>query len=908
MGSPLRRSSFVGGEVSPPVHARVDLQAYASWLKTCRNFIVVPQGGVKNRPGSQLSTETKFSQRVTLVPFVFNQDEAYILEFGDNYVRFIRNGAQVVDELAAPYEIATPHLQDEAREFKGRTAQSADVLFIPHHNHRPVELQRRAETDWTIADIVIAPDIEKPEDWLVVNTATGDTFNPLKSWWYVITAVNALTGGESYASVAKNATINLSSVHPTTITLLTPVPGASGYNIYRGRNFGVYGYIGTMVGDTFYDDGQVPDYTLTPLSDPASLSTIPTLQTPSIRDMDAAPFQNPNFSIRWYYAVSAFGGSGESYASNDWDRTGVLAGINPSPSYHVTVNIAAAIVGAVGYNVYRGTSKTNLGFIGTTATLTFIDTGVTPDYTQQPTFPLPYQAPGAPPTLFDAPGTFPSVAAFMDQRLILAGSDDKPDTLFGSRAGNYRNFGASSPAGDDDAFEFTLAALTVDRIRGLVHSRVLMAFTGSSEWAIKGTRDAALGPSSVDAKAHAHYGSGDLAPLAVGGRVLFAQREGGSVREFRFDFQLDGYTAEDDRSVLAKHMLEGHSIVDWAYAKGPDSVVWLVRDDGVLLGMTYLPQHDVIAWHRHETDGLVESVACIPEGDETAVYVAVKRSVQDIDRRFVERFSSRQIEDISEAVFLDCSLTYRGPDRTNFFLQLTNETGWEADDTATLQIVGPDDGSWVAGSQLVMTDSDGRRYRATLTADMAGSYVIVRFEQPIPVGLRGGFVSGYGGQSWTRALKSFQLQHLIGKVVSALVDGNVVDGLVVDANGIVELPNPGVVVTIGLPYTSEIETLDINLDGRSLQTVKKVVGKVWFEVNASRGLWVGEDASRMREWKQRVVADGAVDMSRATPTATGRDYVAISGGWGLNGRVTLQQRDPLPVEILSVTPEVTFGS
>jgi hypothetical protein len=147
----------------------------------------------------------------------------------------------------------------------------------------------------------------------------------------------------------------------------------------------------------------------------------------------------------------------------------------------------------------------------------------------------------------------------------------------------------------------------------------------------------------------------------------------------------------------------------------------------------------------------------------------------------------------------------------------------------------------------------------------------------------------------------------VGATVDALVDGNVVKGLVVDADGNVTLPYAGSVVTVGLPYTSEIETLDINVDGRSLQTVQKVTGKVWFEVVASRGLWVGEQG-RMREWKQRKVADGAVNMGAAMPLYTGRAEVMISGGWGTSGRVVIQQRDPLPCEIISVTPEVTFGA
>jgi hypothetical protein len=748
----------------------------------------------------------------------------------------------------------------------------------------------------------------------VAGDTVGSQFNPTKRWLYVVTAISATTGGESYASLPYSPIINLSSISPATVTIPNAVQGASGYNVYRGRNAGVYGLVGTTADLTFYDDGIEPDYTTAPLIDPVYLNA-PTTATPTIASL-SSPCQSvfgtvPSF--RPLYCVSAVGAGGESFASDI--RPIYLVG-DVSAACPVTLTWGA-IAGATGYRIFRTSSipaeaVEGFGLVGASSGLSFIDSGAAPNFSQFPVITYQQQPPGAPPITFDAPGKYPSCAAFLDQRLILAGTDDAPDTVFGSRAGDYRNFAASSPAGDGDAFEFTLAALTVDRIKGLIHSRVLNVFTGSSEYVVQGSKGGAIGPSSIDAKAHAHYGSGELAPLAVGGRVLFNQEEGQSVREFRYDFQLDGYTGEDERSVLAKHLLEGHSIVDWAYAKGPDSVVWMVRDDGVLLGMSYLPAHDVIAWHRHETDGLVESVACIPEVGETGVYVSVFREVAGGFKRFVERFASRQITDVKDAVFLDCSLTYRSPDFTGRPLFFA-ENLWLADTQAYCGLNPVNAPYFVAahvGSQVVFNDADGNEYRATILTIINGTTVGVLLQRDIPVALRAALTETTGtGTAWTHALKVFSFPHLgVGKTVSALVDGSVVDGLVVDSSGNVTLPEAGSTVTIGLPYTSELETLDINVDGRSLQTVKKVVGKVWFEVRSSRGLFAGESGARMAEWKQKQVVDGTPNAGAAMPLATMRDSVTISGGWGYNGRVLLRQRDPLPCEVLSITPEVTFGA
>ncbi len=799
-----------------------------------------------------------------------------------------------------PMEIETTYLENEVREIKGRTAQSADVLFIPHRAHNPAELKRYAEQSWALSDLINGPQFPAPVAPTITGDLAGDVNNPLKSWWYVVTAIDAATGSESFGSIPKNISINVSTIKPATVTIPTAVAGASGYNIYRGRNYGVYGYIGSIDGLVFYDDAQVPDYTVVPIPDPAYTATPdPTLGTPGqpFLSQGGAPFvQNSN-----WYSISAVDGVQESFGS-----VPRFDGVARSPSAATPVNVRlhVGVTGATGYRVYRGVTKTQLGLIGTMSGLSFADTGNAPNYSQQPLFKAPFQAPGPPPISFDTEGDRPSVAAFYDQRLILAGTDNKPDTFFGSRAGNYRDFVASSPAGDDDAFEYTLGALTVDRILGLVHARVLMGFTGSSEYAIQGSRGAPIGPASIDAKAHAHYGSGSIAPLPVGGRVLFSQLEGPAIREFRFDFQQDGYTAEDERSVLAKHLLEGHTIIDWAYAKGPDSVIWMVRDDGVLLGMTYLPSHEVIAWHQHDTDGFYESVACIPEGDETAVYVVVRRTVDGSPKRFIERFASRSISNTPNyGVFLDCSLTYRSPDFAAAGVVFSIfDNGWLAGVDTVAGITGLD--YFVAshvGSQIVWSDAAGNEYRATILVVTSGTSVTIRFQRDVPPGARGPLTV------WTHALSVFSFPHLgVGREVSAVVDGGVVTDLTVDGSGNVTLPHAGSVVTIGLPYTSTLETLDINFDGRSMQTVKKILGRVWFEVVASRGLWIGEDG-RMREWKQRKVADGAVNAGAAMPLATQRDYVTISGGWGTSGRVTIEQRDPLPCEITSITPEVTFG-
>src|SRR5690606_34482023 len=128
-------------------------------------------------------------------------------------------------------------------------------------------------------------------------------------------------------------------------------------------------------------------------------------------------------------------------------------------------------------------------------------------------------------------------------------------------------------------------------------------------------------------------------------------------------------------------------IVDWAYQEEPNSVVWMVRSDGTLLGLTYLREHDVVAWHRHDTDGLVESVAVIPEGNEDALYMIVKRTIDGATVRYLERMNSRYFEEIEDLVHLDCAITYDGRSETIFAgitMTLSGGTNWDENETLTL--------------------------------------------------------------------------------------------------------------------------------------------------------------------------------------------------------------------------------
>jgi|11_taG_2_1085331.scaffolds.fasta_scaffold01168_6 hypothetical protein len=146
-------TNFTGGELSPRLDGRNDLSKYNSGCKTLENMIVYPHGSASRRSGSQFVSEVKDSSKKTrLISFEFSTIQTYILEFGDQYIRFYKDSGQILSGGSA-YEISSPYL--EAELFDIKFAQSADTMYICHPNHHPRKLTRSGHTSWSLVDDVI---------------------------------------------------------------------------------------------------------------------------------------------------------------------------------------------------------------------------------------------------------------------------------------------------------------------------------------------------------------------------------------------------------------------------------------------------------------------------------------------------------------------------------------------------------------------------------------------------------------------------------------------------------------------------------------------------------------------------------------------------------------------------------
>lgn len=474
-----------------------------------------------------------------------------------------------------------------------------------------------------------------------------------------------------------------------------------------------------------------------------------------------------------------------------------------------------AIPAAAEYNIYCDPLGNGVfGYVGASTTNTFANPGTVPDFMVTP--PLDR-------TPFVSAETRPHLATHYQQRRFYAQSISSPDGIEASRTGFYNNFGISSPLQDDDALSFRIAGNSNHPIRAMLGLKTLLVLTDGGGWTV-GQPKTPLTPSNLPTEQETYIGAApDVRPVVVGNAVIYLQSRGVIMRDLQFDIQVEGLAGRD-LTLFAAHLFDGHVIDDMDFALTPHSIVWAVRDDGTLLGLTYVREQEVWGWHRHDTDGDFERVCTVPEATEDAVYVIVSRTIGSGLVRYIERLESREITNFDQNVFfVDSGLSYSGEPADSF--------------------------------------------------------------------------SG--------------LDHLEGKRVAIVADGSVITNGVEDVDedeqyivtgGTVTLPAEASHVHVGLPIThAQIETLDIDAHGTAIRDKAKRVGSVTVLLErSSRVFWSGPNATDVLPY----------ELSRLELPAdeyTGQVELALESDWEKPGRILIWQKDPLPITVLGILPNLVVG-
>lgn len=715
--------AFNGGEVSPSMFGRIDDGKYQTGLALCRNFLIEPQGPIMKRPGFAYVNRAKSdSSPSRLIPFTFSSTQSLVLEFADRCVRFHTQGMTVMNG-DVPYEVKTDYTADEL--FDIHYVQSADVVTLVHPNHPPMELRRYGATDWRLEKIVFMSTLSPPGAPSVTQHINDKVTNPTDyTRTYAVTSLDAEGKNESVISAETSVACNPYGDGAYNTITWSAVARAGMYRVYR-KEGGLWAYIGQTTTTSIVDENLTADASITPPLYGETFQTKGAIASVSVTDQgggygqrkqvtgferkaarklkteDDAPWTEMTFPFtvgegtrRKLNGVELpVSGDGEGAKAKATFSEGRITGFEiTSPGHGYTFaslefdtylgdDPIASILGfRYKINLTVSPAKPTIAIRDNTGSGAELDPTVSDDGRVIGIRVVKggqnYSAPvlvidgresggsGAAAVASVGTGTDnPCAVSYFEQRRWFGGTPLKPSNIWATKSGTESDMAYSLPAQDDDRISVRVAARDANRILHIVPLSRLMLLTSSTEWGVTSLNSDALTATSFSVRPQAYVGASNVQPLVINNQMLYGAARGGHIQECGYDYQAGGYVTRD-ACLRAPHLFDNREIVDLAYAKAPWPLVWAVSSDGRLIAFTYVPEQQVGAFSTVETLGRIESCCVVAEGLEDVLYISVDRTINGVQRRFIERMHERQFTTLEESAFLDCSGTYRGAETT----------------------------------------------------------------------------------------------------------------------------------------------------------------------------------------------------------------------------------------------------
>lgn len=731
-----------------------------------------------------------------------------------------------------------------------RYAQSNDVVTLVHPSYPPFELRRRSAKNWAFKAIVFGSKLTPPVQSAVV--VDRGQFSQITSVSGLFDLASLMTFSTDH-SLGSGDSVYL-DVQSGTNGLL-----ADGYYVvnkrYNERQLSLKSKIGVPV-DISTGGGNGAAVVLVYFS---SLSA-DNEQSYKITAVDSKEIETI--------------ASNAAAATNNIDVTGA------------TNTLAwAAVTGAEKYRIYREQNGL-YAFIGESETLTFEDDGIDVDLGRTP-----------PIADTDLSGSdYPRAVGYYQQRRVFAGTVLKGNNYWMTKSGTESDMTYSLPIQDDDRISASIAARDGIVIQHIVPMRRGLAMlTQQSEWIVDGGDSRALTPTTVGNDSLEDTGANNVRPLKIGGAIVFAAARGGHVHTIRLNAAEQGLTV-DDLSLRATHLFDGKTILDSTFSKAPYPVLWFVSSSGKLISLTYLPREEVAGFAVHDLGegAIAESVCSIPEGEQDSVYVAVRRTVNGTEARYIERLVPQVTESLTDSVYLDASQTTDGTNTGTRTLTLSGGTLWAKNETVTVTASAHLFRATDIGDEIELTDLLGAKYRARLSALTSSTVVTGVLLADVPTAMR-----QTSATTWAFARRVIDgLAHLEGVTVSIMADGvQLADQVVVD--GAITLPVAAVKSHVGRNFVSELRTLPITIQQMEAagQGRSKNIGTAHLRVLESAGMSVGSDPNHL------VPIEGMT----ATALTTGEQRAVPRGVWTQGGEFIVRQDKPLPSTVLGITLDVEMG-
>ena len=551
-----------------------------------------------------------------------------------------------------------------------------------------------------------------------------------------------------------------------------------------------------------------------------------------------------------------------------------------------------AVSGASRYRVYKEQGGI-YGFLGETTTTTLVDDNISPDFSTTP--PIHEND-------FTGSNNYPGAVSYFEQRRVFAGTNNAPQNIWMTKSGTESNMSFGLPIRDDDRIEFRVAAREANTIRHIVPLTNLLMLTGSAEWRITSVNSDAITPTSISVKPQSYVGANNAQPVIVNNSLVYGAARGGHVRELGYNWQANGFVT-GDLSLRAPHLFDNFTILDMGLSKSPIPIVWMVSSNGKLLGLTYVPEQQIGAWHQHDTDGTFESVACVSEGNDDVTYCVVKRTINGATKRYVERMGTRLFATQRDNFFVDSGGTYNGTNTdTNRTVTISGGTNYAKGETVTVttnyNLFNAPPSVADVDDAIVLVDGT-TLYRLTILGTSSQTVATAKLDKDLPASLRNTGITTYevarnviSGISW-----------LEGKTLNILADGAVHPQKTV-SSGSITLDRAASVVHLGLPIEADLQTLPLALQVEAFgQGRVKNLNHVWLRVLESSGIFAGPSADKLVEAKQRTT-----EPYGSPPDLKTQDIkIMLTPQWQDNGQLFVRQTDPLPLTIVGLTLEVALG-
>lgn len=836
--SPLQ-SNFVSGEFSPLLFGRVDADRYKTGLAVCLNYIPTIQGSLPRRPGTIFVAETKFSSKKSrILKFEFSTTQAYMLEFGDAYIRFFKNNAAITlpDVVITNATRANPCVVTaNAHGYaNGDRVLINDVVGMVQLNNREFQVAN-----------VTANTFELKDAQTLVNL--DSTFYTAYASSGVVAKIYEIVSPYLEADLRKIKFTQSADViylaHPNYPTRKLTRTAHTSWTI-TAIDFKDGPYLNL----TTYNDGSISTITLTPSSGAVGAGNVT--------------------------ASAAF------FVATDVGRLiRIKQGANPWGYCKITAFTSTTQVDVTFVNATAGTAATLNWKLG----------------------------------VWSATTGYPTCVVFHEDRLGGAGPSSFPQRMDLSEVSEYESFApteldANGTITASNALSFTFNANDVNAVRWLTSDeKGLLAGTLSAEWVVKpSSQSEALSQTNVNAKKATSYGSADIQPVQIGNATVYIQRASRKARELTYFYEVDGFRSPD-LTELSEHIAES-GIVEIAHQKEPQSIMWAVRNDGVVATMVYDrdPQTLRVGWSRNilggvsdaaGSDTIAESVSTIPTADGTAEepWFIAKRYINGAIHRYIE-YGSKFFNDEdsqSDAFFVDCGLTYDDPKtitgatKANPVVITSVLHGFSNGDTAIISdVLGMTQLnnniykiSNVTANTFELQNSDGDNIDGTaFTTYVSGGFVRKRVTH----------ISG--------------LFHLEGQSIRVLGDGAVQPSVTV-TNGAVTLSTAAGKVHLGFGYNSDAQMLRLEAgaaDGTALGKTRRT-HRVGFLVHRTLGMKIGFSFTELSELTFRTGSDL---MGHPPELFTGIKSEEINSGYDFENQFCWRQDQPLPGIIQAVMPQM----